>query len=45
MSICFSKFQVIVELSCDSIFVELFVTVSAHYKFTIPLFRYWKKNF
>ena len=39
MSICFSRFQVIVELSCDSIFVELFVSVSVHYKFTIPLLK------
>jgi len=36
MSICFSRFQVI---------VELFDTVPVHCKFTIPLFRYWKKNF
>ena len=43
MSLCFGRFQVIVELSCDSIFVELFATVSVHYKFTIPLFRYWKQ--
>jgi hypothetical protein len=45
MSLCFGRFQVIVELSCDSIFVELFATVSVHYKFTIPLFRYWKQRY
>jgi hypothetical protein len=38
-----SRFQIIVELSCVSIFVELFVTVSVHYKFTNPLFRYLQK--
>ena len=41
-SICSSRFQVIVELSCHSILVELFVIIKVVYKFTIHMLRYWK---
>ena len=39
-SICFSRLQVILELSCHSILVELFVIITVLYKFTIHVLRY-----
>ena len=36
----FNRFQVIVELSCHSILVELFVIITVLYKFTIHVLRY-----
>ena len=42
MSVWLSRFQVIVELSCHSILVELFIIITVHYKFTIHVLRYWK---